>query len=652
MLTVKTIDYRQYFLAFHLDSQYNDVVGVPTLMIPLIESSPTTLFESRGILNQGTTRSPYNGATDVEQLALSGELNVFWWPERAESLRKHIAEYGESLADLRWSNGLLDSYPRLIDPYGSGDPDDPWIGAASAIDAVLYDPGYGSSYPHGLFPKWQRKIIPFGFADKGDYSYQIKRTWTQDVTTLHYKWELRRHRSELVIQADWHYWSPTDYWAGDQSDFDKPKSIGPSEGTGSQTFTINLSELSDILTKAVLPSNYQFHWRALKTGAFTTTGEIVTRHRADETVWARCDRRINYLCTIASILEDSTSVNDTTLLPNRMVSNLDSICREIERYYDWRIGESRTVVSFDPGDNYNLPCHKGEDRGGTTIWGDLQETAIENNRLVTMNPFTFFLDLIEMKDTVESLGSAFKADALLVDQAVGPNYRKGCKVKTSKLPGGVFWQKLAKNGANTYLPIKYGYGLTLAEAKQIGEGVARCISDVRLASEVRDLGPASLYLEDRYESTRLAFFGRSKWTWHAVVKPQPNSFSEVFAFLDERSLFIKPTDLWDYVPYSFCVDWFTNAFSDALARADFATFEANYNLLQVQRSVKAEFSLSAWSLLASTGWYCTGDSQITGKYYKRAWNSKFEAPSLFTTKSGKFTHQVEASALLIQRFMR
>jgi hypothetical protein len=319
--------------------------------------------------------------------------------------------------------------------------------------------------------------------------------------------------------------------------------------------------------------------------------------------------------------------------------DISGLLEKARSTFEYEVG-SQSVAMF--GSDYAFGNKAGRNRGGSTVYSALQEEAIDTNRYINTNLPMFFADLANAVEDWNNLADQFRGNLDHLGRL-----RQQAKLSRGDLKG------LTQDVANTYLPLKYGWALTQAEAEQIGQSLTRVWEDVRLASEPRYLGPART-VEYDVSTQYLSGLSQAKQTfvWNGTVRPQPNSFSGLFAFLDERSLWLTASDAWDWIPYSFVVNWFFDLPQNGINWLDFQAWKANYDLIEACRSYKLEGRLGEPDLFPNAGnVFVARPPTLT--YYIRTWNRRFDPPHQVSSESSvqdrALAHWAELGALIVQR---
>jgi hypothetical protein len=268
----------------------------------------------------------------------------------------------------------------------------------------------------------------------------------------------------------------------------------------------------------------------------------------------------------------------------------------------------------------------------------LQEQAIKNNRFYDGNFWMLFQDLSNLVEDFQNLKAAGVED---VYQLWRWWKRKGSKMDT------------AKAAANTYLPLKYGYKLTLEDCQSFFDGILRAREELRGFHECRYLGPERE--KEGLSSTPFIpeFSGSQVFCWQATVLPEPNMFSGVFAFLNDFSAWLTVEDAWDWIPYSFVIDWIVSTPKKFVQDMDWHAWKANFNLVEACRSYKLIGDCDARRVLKAPLGLIDPGQRVTISYYHRNWSKRFDPPPYYREQSSgpatALSHWVELSALTIQR---
>jgi hypothetical protein len=279
--------------------------------------------------------------------------------------------------------------------------------------------------------------------------------------------------------------------------------------------------------------------------------------------------------------------------------------------------------------------------GEDSVFSALQEKALDSAQIISNNMWMFARDCINLKADFENLENS------MTKLAIGA--QKGFSLAAARLDVADWvaqhGKTLTKDVANVYLPILYGYGLTFQEACDLG---------VKLATFKRKWQDLYHIFQARArKEISVEGLGECRVNYLANLRVKENKFSQVYAGLFNSGFWLSLTDAYDFIPYSFCANWFVNV-TGLLRQIDLHAFRCNLDAVSIVRSTivddgqKASAELWPWLPIAE-------GSTITVKSYNRWVNKTFD-PSLFSLSvplleltPGTFSHYWEAGALIIQR---
>lgn len=582
---------------------------IPAILIPVSREDWEACSVTTDILrikSQGSSRS-YSGQTNVENLQIFGESVLNYSPTRARVAFEKKRQYSRlgqvrCIANATGYCGLGTDVPKLVqeqfDCY-----------KIMSSNTLVY-----------------RQIIGMGRSGTIEWSQYFENSHVLRKATI--TWKLSKGVVSLDVQhvvddpddmldtynvkrvypslyRNWYFYG---HYYGDF-----PVSQFPPMNSN----TVKLSPISGFYT-------YEYHERDW------------VRHRVDAPRWT-------FRLTLGRTEwydQDSSESSSLDLLPMlESYAKSDRFCmKEFESVRDYQVGRS-PLGQFDTG-YFQLPhAFKAKNRGGQSVFSEMQEEAINQNRYINTNLWMFIQDLANAQEDWANLYNQFKADGEFI--SVLRRERKGSLKEGAQL------------GANTFLPLLYGWRLTQSEAEKLGEQIARLQDECRLAEEDRYLGPMRRQeiLEEIPDELSFLTKASQVFAWSATVRPEPNAFSSAFAFLDERSVTLTMSDAWDWVPYSFVVNWFDSTVGDMAQRLDFRAWKANYFPLEVTRSYRLEASADLCKMLSLVNWQTVVPAQI--KYYWRDVNKKLDPPGFHSSEdsasSRLASHWCEASALIVQR---
>jgi hypothetical protein len=583
------------------------VTLIPTILIPVSEgegSFSEVTTDALRIKLQGSSRS-YSGQTNVENLQVFGETVLNYSPAKARVAFEKKRQYSRlGHAHCRSANtgycGLGTETTEIVQEQ---------------FDCCRVF--VNSTYTY-------RQIIGVGRSGAIEWSQHFENSHLTRKATI--SWKLSGNYVTLEVRHEvvdpdnmldgWNVEAPTSlyrnryYYGHYYGDIPVSKfrsSIGPHRLSSIEGF-----------------STYEYH-----------RGKNWVKYRDEGPKWSF--RVAISRAQWADCAEPRTSLDLLATIQQFATSGLWNMA-EFESIRDYQVGQS-PLSRFDAG-YFQLPNSlTARDRGGQSVFSELQEEAINQNRYINTNFWMFIQDLANAQEDWANLYNQFKADGEFIS-LLRREHR-------GSLKQGV------QLGANTYLPLLYGWRLTQSEAEQLGQQIVRLQDECRLASEDRYLGPMRKIeqLDDVPDALHYLTRAQQTFAWSATIRPEPNAFSSAFAFLDERSLYLTTSDAWDWIPYSFVVNWFDSTVGDATRRLDFRAWKANYFPLEVTRSYRLEACIDVCELVQLAGWQTVTPARV--KYYWRDVNKKLDPPGFHTLEDSALSrlasHWCEATALIVQR---
>lgn len=285
-------------------------------------------------------------------------------------------------------------------------------------------------------------------------------------------------------------------------------------------------------------------------------------------------------------------------------------------------------------------------RGNSSVWSELMLEAMHDSTYLDNNMLMFVKDIVSMKDDFQNLHDA---GVTLGNDLTAGFSKASLKADIAK------WErkhgrKLTKDVCNIYLPLIYGYKLTFDEAVEIGE---------RLAEKSGHWGDIFKLYQARKSRhlTGVSKVGNSltvKASYLANLQCKDNAFSELYAVLQHTGLQIGLNDAWDWIPYSFCVNWVLDV-SNFLDSIDCYGWQCNYDLISCVKSTLTTLDYIVDDRLLC-GQLTTAIGQtLKVESYKRWVEFKFDPPPFFTdfdvqqTIENLWYHRTEGAALILQR---
>jgi hypothetical protein len=270
-------------------------------------------------------------------------------------------------------------------------------------------------------------------------------------------------------------------------------------------------------------------------------------------------------------------------------------------------------------------------RGSHSVWSDLQNTATQAAYIISNNMWMFVRDMANLKEDFQSLLDAGKkAYKSYSGFARSPNLRAG--------------KAAAVSTANVYLPVKYGYGLTVSEAHGIGQKLLTIGEKYR-----RLFGVFQMRARQTVQTT----LGPVRCCYLANVHLKDNAFSQLYGAIFNSGFYLTLKDAWDFIPYSFCVDWVVSV-GDLVAAIDAKGYRANLDADAVLHTTifdnavpQLQLWLDLYDLLPETS------LAVRVSYYDRQVGRVFDpTPIALDTPLAEgqhFSHFTEATALFVQR---
>lgn len=324
--------------------------------------------------------------------------------------------------------------------------------------------------------------------------------------------------------------------------------------------------------------------------------------------------------------------------------------------YAWR-SSSSTIYYFDGCDNekVNESVNKAicltdmlldtteeskvyADGTKDCLWSTVMVDALSSRKIIDCN---LLMSLIELKNLSKDLTSTLE------------NYKKVAEGVVNVLKGKTRLQKqLLKDAASAHLSTIYGYNLTLKECEQNGINIAACLDDLKASLSYKQVLKArkqqyDLWSCEGYKPTR------ATCNYSVTLRPENNGFSKLYDYLDRFSAWITLSNAWDFIPYSFVVDWLlpVGKMLDAL---DVQAWQANHHVDTVVKSMKIEASVAvdrAFPGILTSDLLNVGTLRVT-KYHR--WiESFFDSPPLYPDVGSVpdilKTHFPEGASLIVQR---
>lgn len=235
------------------------------------------------------------------------------------------------------------------------------------------------------------------------------------------------------------------------------------------------------------------------------------------------------------------------------------------------------------------------------LWGELAVLAVNSTRYVNTNGIQF---LTELRSAKSVLGSIFRSKAT------------------------------TKGMAQAYLACKYGTGNQLMDFESYLRASQRSLR--RTDQPIRVVRSS---LVDQVTDDI-----RTEYHYKIFYKHYDNDVLRAIETLDRWSLMPNMTMVWDLIPYSFVIGWFTDI-ERIFRNIDFETRSQMFKVLSVTRSSKTTIAVKAGSALMPSNFY--GSLQYS--VYRRSTQRKLDKPLATYVPPSEFNNTVELTALLLSK---
>ena len=238
-------------------------------------------------------------------------------------------------------------------------------------------------------------------------------------------------------------------------------------------------------------------------------------------------------------------------------------------------------------------------------WGDLAADAYNSAPFFKGNGIAYTEDIINLQKNAKST-----LDLL-----------------TSLAKGG----QLAKKAASLFLSFYYGWRLLIKDSEELVSAYEKTAS--LRSNRCRCTAQRTWVAHDAtYTATLQCYYRRY------------GRASSLDQFIIDNDLALTPENLWDLVPFSFVVDWFTsigNVLEDA---SNYFTFVQKHEVICTGRSIKATRNISARQLSSRYA------GSISISYYHRKYTKGPINPTFhFSNSVNPLDHAIEGTALIVSR---
>ena len=194
-----------------------------------------------------------------------------------------------------------------------------------------------------------------------------------------------------------------------------------------------------------------------------------------------------------------------------------------------------------------------------------------------------------------------------------------------------------KTISDLYLSLKYGYRLTYADTLTIADDVKFLLRDPpKPFSWVRAAESASQQIG--------SISCNSSYHYKIFYEKHSQEFLKGIADLQSVGIFPTPKTVWELIPFSFVVDWFTDL-SNRLDELDAQLSWATHRVLGTTMSIRRSYGQIPLSLIGLSGY--VGD--FTYHTYSRMTPEFVVLPRYFSDAPREFNNYVDLAALILQR---
>nr|WFS39096.1 MAG: putative maturation protein [StochSev_2 levi-like virus] len=255
------------------------------------------------------------------------------------------------------------------------------------------------------------------------------------------------------------------------------------------------------------------------------------------------------------------------------------------------------------------------------VWPELCQKAILSGQYVDCNMIAMINDLKNLRADLTDIMQSAK------------------KLPKAKLATKQGW----KDVSSFFLGNKYGYQLTYADAGAIGESLERLRQDIKMGyREIKKLTSASTSTI----SGKIPFTIENHYT--AKVGSSNDPLMMAIKGLYDWDLYPSLGNMWDLIPYSFCVDWVAGI-GDLLDDIDANVYMRYYQARSIMKSTKITTGpVDNQQILGSIPGAC---GLVSYTYYRRWVEFTFDPMPLSVDfhPENLLGHWVEGASLIIQR---
>lgn len=245
-------------------------------------------------------------------------------------------------------------------------------------------------------------------------------------------------------------------------------------------------------------------------------------------------------------------------------------------------------------------------------WADLADTAIDNCKFVDINAYAFARDL-------RTVGSELKSLSQLAANPMNP-----------------------KAWAGLYLNLRYGTRLTVSDTRELMEGLKRS------SKNMTSTWPKGFDVVRSQKVTAphhfaLALAETRTMHYKVCYKPDRSPLKVMLKRLWDWDMYPSLQNLWDLVPYSFCVDW-GGDIEKVLEQLDREQYEELIKVLGCTYSFKDEYLIPVE--LVDLGFQ---DAVLAVTLYSRSTSSLHQSSLRLTAGHSSAINVVDGISLILQR---
>ncbi|DAD50955.1 TPA_asm: maturation protein [ssRNA phage SRR6255746_1] len=254
------------------------------------------------------------------------------------------------------------------------------------------------------------------------------------------------------------------------------------------------------------------------------------------------------------------------------------------------------------------------------LWGDLTDVAVQNAQALDINSLAYARDLMSLRRDVESI--------------------------LDILHGRVSMKKLA----DAWLSFKYGLRLTLRDSGELGNALGKAFSP----KQQKEIYSVCRAMDERVSLCQngplTGISVGDRYNLKIYYSPIDDKFLSLIKTLMDWDILPTLQNVWDLIPYSFVVDWFTD-FSRTLDRIDSHTY---LNTLRVLGTIKTRKTVINSIPVGRIG--LPGGSRWSGclslVIYQRNLEKTLDLPHYRSGSPDEFHNIVELAAIIAQKLRR